>query len=201
MNSIIWNDDFDSGHFATEDPRVFVLLDREPYATMPDGCGYPPIVGIDYGYGSFDVEVIDPCWRGGCSCDGGRKGEAWARAIKHFGRNDANVERFARIFLGAERVETVSCTVGQGGSYYLVAVRDESDTGFLEAWQAYLDGEVYSVSIAVLRDRLTHDDPADLDEAEIVETVGGFYGARWAALVGEEMARYMDLPEFLPMSV
>lgn len=186
------------------------VLTHDDYAHEPDyECGCPVIEQPDRWGASWDLRIgQDSARHDGLEHD---ITDYLERATERTGsRSDAIdlVDRWLRTFHGGSMVEVAS-TVHQGGPYYVTydtrAMREHwGQTGeTLETsdpsspdWQAYIDGEVYLVSIEQATFDLDDDgtvldtiwDVADHPDAG---PVGGHYGEDWAEEAAAEMLGYV----------
>ena len=188
-----WDDNYATAYAETNDPRVLAVIQRETYFETPDGDAYAPTL-TRHGWRSFDrwatcnsVYVDDDAT------------DAFIRASSHYGNTDHEmIDRYMRAF-HATNVYRLSSSIDQYTNVVILdspAWRDHVGltaeylatqdwdrapmAGEVETWQAYLDGDVYSIGYAVNEERASSDDDINLWEFDIEIVCGGFYSERYA---------------------
>ena len=185
-NGWTWNDDYSVAYLPTSDPRVLAVIERDTDASAPDGDAYAPAAFFDYrGYGWTHYLPFK-----GSTYQDDDALDTLARAMNEYGQHDERVARYMRIFhdVGIEEVHSFQ---HRGDTVYILdtpAHREAMGTpadcptddylrGDVEAWQAYLDGDVYGIGYAVNESRVLDDgEPIDLDEWDVTIECWGFYG-------------------------
>ena len=190
-NDWTWNDDYSRAYLPTSDPRVLAVIERDTDAIAPDGDAYAPAL-IVYGWGNehlrraTETSVREPV-------DAGILADAmfhFGDHVSELGSGDTLTERYLRIFHDTH-VATVSSTIDRYSNVVILdtpAHREAMGTpatfptedylrGDVEAWQAYLDGDVYGIGYAVNEARVLDDgEPIDLDEWDVTIECWGLYG-------------------------
>lgn len=208
-----WDDsDYYRQYAETADPRLVLVIERDDDScNAPDGDSYAPTYWYDnrgnlHAAGStFDGDEVAEAFQQAKNFFGGSAGYGWSDPVA----------RYLRIFHGAEYVE-VSSHVHRDYSVVIFDTPEFRDhcgipasmtskdvlAGDVDAWQAYLDGEVYGVGYAVNVDRVSHDLPVDLDDFDVRIECWGFYGTEYAQEQAPEHTPN-DIPElrqpFLPV--
>lgn len=203
-----WNDDYSRAFAATDDPRLLAVIERLNDPEPPDGDAFAPAAFVAYRHGwDFDpvkTTFTDPEAFRACEL-----------ARNFYGSGDPRIERYLRAFHGIREIRTISSSTYQGGDVLVIldtpAFRKHVGTpddyegsiidGDVEAWQAYLDGDVYGVGYAVNESRVIDDgEPVALDDGswDVDIQSWGFYGEKYAK---ETALRFdygrPDLPQML----
>ena len=192
--------------FARIDSRHFVAIEYDNYREAPFGCVVPPtIYGSDWRY---PYGELASCCKGVACPDW----DTIRRALDHFGENvsdlgctDSVTARYLRIFHGVRAVSLLASSIDQY-AWAIVLVTDSwlehvgtfldlaNDSANFSEVQAYLNGEVYFVSVHRTEYPATLDDydsleSAWMDASDCLETVGGYYGEDWAREGALELGR------------
>ena len=174
--------------------RAVVTLDTHPDKPVFDYGD--PVYRATAGAGGYELTDLKYGGDRGAGLD---IREVWDRLYMLRGVHHAAelVDRYLRIFHDGA-AELMWSTTDRSGDPYLVwatratrehhgATGDAADPRVhrpeAPEWQAFIDGEVYSISM----DRGEHDEDGDVSWTEVEDmAVSGFYGERWAKEAAEE---------------
>ena len=191
-----WNEDYTTAIVAVKgDYRA--VIERDSYPSAPDYDGMGAVLRIEPRGYVADIDVKSP------------DGDTFERAARHFcdyyGTTEGIgiLERYARIFHGTRDFRTFGYSHAQDATVYVVcdsaAMREawgcpdaeESVKGDETEWQAYIDGDVYSVRVEhrlewskAYSDGTTEtgDEWFPVDGTE----TGGYYGEQYAVAAATE---------------
>lgn len=195
-----YHNDYTMATAATDDPRVFAVIERDEHPEMPYSDLEPPVYALDYRWGRA-VDYVD----GDEMAD---VAEAYGRARDYFGpahplrhRAEELTRRYLRIFYGAEYHEFEP---NRGDFYVTFLTREmvpgqipfEWYAGTVSEWTAYATGDVWGVGYAVLTDEQVEAGVGP-EDAEIEFTCWGFYGEHYAREEAEEFT--YGWPELPPL--
>ena len=176
------------------------VVERDIYADAPDNDFGCPVYAFDRRGG---VDDTVQCGEMSARHDGMRHtiGEVWERMaeLPTPGWTDTidHVDRYLRIFHGGS-AKIISSTIHQGDDYIAYDTRamreswgqtgDMLETSAPDAteWQAFIDGDVYIVSVEKGRDFDEDGEPLDWESVGD-GPIGGHYGDDWAAQAALDM--------------
>lgn len=179
-------------------------VEQDIYPDAPENCGGCPVIHMRHDYYGFVGAEMTGYGYGSAQDDGtGRDmGAVLTELTKRWGANAVPVlDRWLKIFHGGSAIQ-LSPSYYQGGDLFVTydtrAMRESwGQTGQAletpapdgEEWQAYLDGEVYVMSVE--RAEYSEEDDWNGFDWETVEGPrGGYYGQKYAEEVAqEELAR------------
>ena len=176
--------DYARAYCEGDDPRIVAVIEREEYVddSPAEWCGGHAILRHGWSWRNLSAS--------GCQCYdcadtwGAKVTEAFIRALDEFGDIDW-AERYLSIFWDAE-VEVLGSHVDRYSNVIIFVKRDGIVSADRETMQAWLDGEVYGIGIAVNLDRADHAEAVDLTEWEVTIDSWGYFG--------EDYAKEMALP-------
>lgn len=221
MTDWTYNYEYSAAWAATDDPRVFAVIERDCDPHAPDGDAQAPAYYVDYRRGAADragtvyhddasdwlaqryMQARDHFrYAAGYRYDGLPAGVAL--------KAGEMLERWLRIFYDAtaEEVRTVYDTVlilntPEFRKHVGIESNDAAAiAGEVDEWQAYLDGDVYGIGYGVIEGRVMDDgEPVDVDDMDIEMTCWGFYGEEWAKEAALEFGHGgPDLHPMLPVA-
>lgn len=189
-----WEDDYAWAWLPTDDPRLFVVIERDQDAQAPWGDALLPAYQVEY-RSDYTTSRVGDVYHDGESDYLARR---YFEARAHF-RSEEMLERWLRIFHNAS---ALLGSYGYGNDFNVLLmdtpgwrehVGITSDTPMSEAdlkehaaeWEAYADGDVFGIGYGVIENRVMPDSEVEAFEMERTISVWGYYGetyAKWEAL-------------------
>lgn len=178
------------------------VIEREEYSYAPDGDYQAAVIRLDYN-GYYDADAKNSA------------ANEFEDAAKHFlnyyGLNKGTevFKRYLTFFHGTKDIREFSYSYSPDSARYLAfdsaAMREEwgsaedcndAAAGTAEEWQAYIDGDTYSIAIErrITTSTVSYFQGEELQTEESEEweeladtSCGGFYGEPWAREAAEEL--------------
>jgi len=178
------------------------VIEREEYSYAPDGDYQAAVIRLDYS-GYYDADAKNSA------------ANEFEDAAKHFmsyyGMNKGIdvFKRYLTLFHGTQDIREFHYSYSPDSARYLAfdsadmrkvwgCAEDATDAaaGTAEEWQAYIDGDTYSIAVErrITASTVSYFQGEELgteeteDWEELADTVcGGFYGEKWAREAAEEL--------------
>lgn len=178
------------------------VIEREEYSYAPDGDYQAAVIRLDYD-GYYDADAKTPA------------ANEFEDAAKHFlsyyGLNKGTevFKRYLTLFHGTKDIRELHYSYSPDSARYLAfdsaamrkewgCAEDATDTaaGTAEEWQAYIDGDTYSIAVErrITTSTVSYFQGEELETEESEEweeledtPCGGYYVEKWAREAAEEL--------------